>query len=252
MKNILDGYNKIMDLLFLPIAFVSEIIGTIAGFGSSTIALPLSLFIFDFHTALALVAFLHIFGNISRISFFKHGLNGRMLLMFGVPSIIFTLIGAFLVESISQNLLKMILGLFLVIYTFWSWSGKLQIKQSFTTSTIGGSLSGFFAGLIGTGGALRGAFLTAFGLPKEKYIATAAAIALAVDITRLPVYLKGGFLESRLYWTLPVILIIALCGSFAGKQITDRISQSVFRRIVLVTIFIVALKFIIDWLINIL
>jgi len=59
---------EIMDLLFLPIAFVSEIIGTIAGFGSSTIALPLSLFIFDFHTALALVAFLHIFGNISNSS----------------------------------------------------------------------------------------------------------------------------------------------------------------------------------------
>src|SRR3989344_2811887 len=127
-----------MDLLFLPIAFVSEIIGTIAGFGSSTIALPLSLFIFDFHTALALVAFLHIFGNIGRISFFRHGLDKRMLIMFGVPSVLFTLIGALLVENISQDLLKMVLGLFLIMYTFWSWSGKLHIKQSFTTSTIGG------------------------------------------------------------------------------------------------------------------
>jgi len=241
-----------MDLLFLPIAFVSEIIGTIAGFGSSTIALPLSLFIFDFNTTLVLVAFLHIFGNISRIGFFKHGLDKRMLIMFGVPSVLFTLIGALLVENISQDLLKMVLGLFLIVYTFWSWSGKLQIRSSMATSAIGGGLSGFFAGLIGTGGALRGAFLTAFGLPKEKYIATAAAIALAVDITRLPVYLKNDFLQPELYWMLPVILVIALCGSFIGKQIINRISQPVFSRIVLIAIFIIGLKFIADWLINVL
>src|SRR3989338_8753431 len=126
-----------MDLLFLPIAFISEVIGTIAGFGSSTIALPLSLFIFDFNTALVLVAFLHIFGNIGRISFFRHGLDKRMLVMFGVPSVIFTLIGALLVESIPQDLLKMVLGLFLIVYTFWSWSGKFTIKSSMATSALG-------------------------------------------------------------------------------------------------------------------
>src|SRR3989338_5023060 len=126
-----------MDLLFLPIALISEIIVTIAGFGYSTIALPLSLFIFDFNTALVLVAFLHIFGNIGRISFFRHGLDKRMLIMFGVPSVLFTLIGALLVENISQDLLKMVLGLFLIGYTFWAWSGKLQIRSSMATSALG-------------------------------------------------------------------------------------------------------------------
>ena len=232
-----------MDLLFLPIAFISEVIGTIAGFGSSTIALPLSLFIFDFHTALVLVAFLHIFGNISRIGFFRHGLDKRLLLQFGLPSIVLTLIGALLVQRVSQDLLQMILGLFLIMYTFWSWSGKFRIQPSITTSAIGGGLSGFFAGLIGTGGALRSAFLTAFGLSKEKYIATAAAIALAVDITRLPIYLKDGFLQPQFYWMLPVLLVIALGGSFVGKQITNKISQPVFRRIVLIAIFIIGIKF---------
>ena len=237
-----------MDWIFIVIAFISEVIGTIAGFGSSTIALPLSLFIFDFETALVLVAFLHIFGNISRISFFRHGLDKRLLLQFGLPSIALTLAGALLVQNIPQDLLKMILGFFLIAYTFWSWSGKFTVKPSITTSAIGGGLSGFFAGLIGTGGALRGAFLTAFGLPKEKYIATAAAIALAVDITRLPIYLKEGFLQPQFYWMVPVLLVVALCGSFVGKQITDKISQSVFRRIVLIAIFIIGIKFIFDWL----
>jgi uncharacterized membrane protein YfcA len=109
-------------------------------------------------------------------------------------------------------------------------------------------LSGFLAGLIGTGGALRAMFLNAFQLPKERYIATAAAIALAVDATRIPVYISGDFLDSNVYWLIPLIFFTAIAGSFVGKKIVDRIPQNLFRRIVLLAVFIVGVKFIIDWL----
>ncbi len=82
-----------MDVLYFLSAFFAEIIGTIAGFGSSTVFLPLALLFFDFKTALVLVALFHIFGNIGRVSFFKHGLDRHMLLVFGIPSVILTLIG---------------------------------------------------------------------------------------------------------------------------------------------------------------
>src|SRR3989338_6265845 len=95
-----------MDPLFFLIAFVSEVIGTVAGFGSSTIALPLSMLFLDFKTALVLVAFLHIFGNIGRISFFRFGVDKKILLKFGAASVLFTVIGALLVSYTPQNTLK--------------------------------------------------------------------------------------------------------------------------------------------------
>lgn len=237
-----------MQTSFFLIAFVSEIIGTVAGFGSSTIALPLSLLIFDFKTALILVAFLHIFGNIGRIGFFRFGLDKNILLKFGLISVFFTVVGAILVNFTSQGTLKGILGIFLIIYPVMSWSGKFKLKVSNASTLLGGSLSGFFAGLIGTGGALRSAFLSAFQLPKEKYIATAAVIALAVDATRIPIYLKQGYLDKNLYWFVPVVFILALAGSFAGKKIVDKIPQIFFRKFVLAAIFIIGIKFVIDWL----
>ena len=240
-----------MEVIFLIAAFFSEIVGTVAGFGSSTVFLPLALLFFDFKTALVLVALLHIFGNIGRISFFKHGLDKHMLLIFGVPSVILTLTGALLVSYLPQDLLKGILGIFLLIYAGISfWKEDLRVRPSLLNSILGGGLSGFLAGLIGTGGALRGAFLTAFGLPKEKYIATAAAIALAVDITRIPVYLAVGFLGSQYYWYIPLLFIIALAGSFTGKQIVKSVPQKNFKKIVLVAILLVGLKFIFDWLVG--
>ena len=45
------------EILFFPSAFVTEIIGTMEGFGSSTIFLPLALFFVDFKTALYLWLF---------------------------------------------------------------------------------------------------------------------------------------------------------------------------------------------------
>lgn len=232
-----------MEILFFTSAISAEIIGTIVGFGSSTIFLPLALLFVDFRTALILVAIFHAFGNIGRVSFFRHGLEKTVLLRFGLPSIIFTLIGALLVGFVSQLLLKGILGVFLVIYSLLTfWKSNLEVKSTVTNSVVGGGLSGFLAGLIGTGGALRGAFLTSFGISSEKYIATTAAIALSVDVTRIPVYFFQGFLESKYYWFIPVLFVIALTGSFIGRQIVNKIPQKQFKKIVLGAIFVIGLK----------
>lgn len=138
-----------MEILFYLTAFFSEIVGTIAGFGSSTIFLPLALLFVDFKTGLVLVAFFHIVGNIGRICFFKKGLDKRLLIKFGIPSVVLTLIGAFLVSYTSQNTLKSILGAFLVVYAFYSlWKENFRIQASSTSAVIGGGLSGFLQVLL--------------------------------------------------------------------------------------------------------
>ena len=236
-----------VELLFFVLAFLSEVVGTIAGFGSSTIFLPLSLFFVDFKTALVLVAFFHIFGNLGRITFFRHGLNKRLILLFGIPSVILAVFGALLVNYTPQTILKLILGVFLLAYSVaLFFKPELKFKSSNKNAIIGGSISGFFAGLIGTGGALRSAFLTAFNLKKNIYIATAAVIALAVDITRIPIYFGYKFLEPQFYSYLPLLFIVAIAGSYAGRKIVNKIPQKLFKKLVLIMIALVSLKFIYD------
>lgn len=230
--------------LFLLTALVSEIAGTIAGFGSSTIFLPLALLFVDFKTALVLVAFLHIFGNLARLNFFRQGLDLRLLARFGLPSVLLTLVGALLVSAFSQTTLQFVLGLFLIIYSLLSiWQDKLRLKPTGLNLGLGGGLSGFLAGLIGTGGALRTAFLTAFGQPKDRYLATSAAIALAVDATRLPVYLSQGFLNKSYFPLVLLLFIVAFLGSYLGKIIVSRIPQPLFQKIVLLALLLIGLKF---------
>ncbi len=237
-----------MNFYFFISAFISEIIGTIAGFGSSTIFLPIALFFVDFKTAITLVAIFHISGNLGRVTFFRRGLNRKLILLFVVPSVLSTIVGALLVNYTSQSVLKFILGLFLLIFSALSIKyPNLKFKSSKTNTILGGSISGFFAGLIGAGGALRSAFLTSFNLKKNVYIATAASIALAVDATRLPIYFASGFLAPEFYIYIPLLFITAIAGSYAGKRIVDKIPQKRFRIFVLIAIGLIGLKFIYDF-----
>lgn len=224
-------------ILFFVIAFLTIVIGTVAGFGTSTVFLPLALFFLDFKTALVLVAISHISGNIGAITFFRHGIDKRLILLFGAPGVILTILGAYFVAFIPQNLLQIILGVFLLIFSIYSLKEPdFKVNAELKNTIIGGSISGFLQGLMGIGGPIRGAFLISYGLEKYKYIATLAVIAVVIDLTRIPIYIADNLLEPQYYFYIPPLIIIGILGSYAGKKIVKRIRQNTFKKIVLIAI----------------
>jgi uncharacterized membrane protein YfcA len=235
-------------LLFMS-ALIAEITGTMAGFGSSTIFLPLALLFVDFKTAIILIAIFHLFGNLGRIIFFRQGFDKRIILQFGVPSLLLSLLGAFLIGVLPQPVLKLILGIFLIV-TSVSFLAKPGLKLPANTGAfiVGGSITGFITALVGTGGALRATLLQGFKIEKVKYIATAATIAMGTDVIRIPVYISQGFLTEHHYLYIPVLFGIALVGSFIGRRIVRSINQELFRKMVLIVIVLVSIKFIVDGL----
>lgn len=233
---------------FFAAGFVAEVIATMAGFGSSTLLMPVATLLFTFPTALLLVGVFHVAGSGSRVVFFRHGLVRRVLLGFGIPSLALTLLGALLVRSTPEPTLKGLLGLFLMAYAAISLKQSLRLRPTLGAMAAGGAVSGFLAGLIGTGGALRGAFLSAFRMPRDEYLANAAAIAFAVDLTRLPVYFGQGFSRSVPWTYYPLLVGIAWLGAFVGRRLVARIAQEPFRRVVFALLLLTGLVFTIRWI----
>lgn len=224
-------------LPFLAFGFLAEIIAASVGFGASTILLPLALLYFDFRTALTLTAIFHLFGTLSRAYFFRAGLNRRVLLLFGLPSVIFGLIGAYFSNSLTQTNLKGLLGLFLISYGIFSLIKKdFRLPGSSTNLLFGGGLSGFLAGLIGTGGALRASFLSALKSKKKEYLATTAVVALAVDFSRISVYLSSGFLSPSYNWWLVPLLVAAVIATYLGKRLALQLPNQLFEKLILLAI----------------
>jgi hypothetical protein len=208
---------------------------------------PVMLSFYPVGQTLLFVGIIHWFGNIWKILLFRKGFQWRLILSFGIPGIAATYLGASLVFDISTALLSRILGTFLIVYVIYLFAqSSFKIKQSLLTGVCGGALSGFFAGLFGMGGAIRGLFLTAFDLPKAVYIATAGAIAMAIDTTRLTTYVIN---EARLPRLLLVGMLVFIPASFLGariaKLVVDKIPQQHFRKVVAVFLLIMGIKLLI-------
>ncbi|HBU63617.1 MAG TPA: sulfite exporter TauE/SafE family protein, partial [Oceanicaulis sp.] len=78
------------------------------------------------------------------------------------------------------------------------------------TALAGGAAYGFSAGIFGVGGAVRGAFLSAYDLPKSVYIFTAGAIGLAIDSGRIVTYIwQGAALDTALLWGLAIFVPVS-------------------------------------------
>jgi hypothetical protein len=239
-----------LNTFFLLLALLAEILGTIGGFGSSVFFVPLGNFYFDFYSVLGLTAIFHLSSNLSKIFLFKKGLNKSLILYLGVPSVLFVIIGGFLSNLLDTFYLELLLGIFLLSLSgLFLLKKELIIDPSKKNSMIGGALSGFSAGLLGTGGAIRGLTMAAFNMEKSVFIATSAFIDFMIDFTRTFVYYKNGYIHNHDLIYVPFLLVIGLMGTYIGKKILNYIPQSKFKKISLILILVIGIVTVIKLLV---
>jgi uncharacterized membrane protein YfcA len=234
--------NNLSYLIFYLLAFIAEIIGTIGGFGSSLFFVPLANFYFDFHTVLGITAMFHLFSNASKISLFKDGLDKKIILWIGLPSVVFVIIGAILSNYLDNKNAELYIGIFLSSFSILILAfPNIKLSPSKNNSIAGGAASGLLAGLLGTGGAVRGLTMAAFNLEKNIFLASSAVIDMAVDSSRFVVYLIQGYMKWNFLYYIPFLIIIAYAGSYIGKRILNKLSRDYFRKASLILILMTGL-----------
>lgn len=225
-------------LLFLVLALLAEIAGTVGGFGSSVFFVPIANFFFDFESVLGLTALFHLASNVSKLGLFRAGIDVRLLVSLGVPSVVFAIIGALATAYVPTSTLEKVLALFLLVPSCWMllrphWA----IAPTTRNGVLAGALSGGMAGLVGTGGAIRGLALAAFALPKEVFVATSAAIDMGIDLSRAVVYFHNGYVHRHDMLWIPLLVVVAVLGTWTGRTLLRRMSQERFRQFALLLVF---------------
>ncbi len=227
-------------ILLIFLSLLAEILGTVGGFGSSVFFVPIGNYFLDIKSVLGITALFHLCSNVSKITLFRKGFNKKLLLQLGIPSVIFVIGGAFLSKFVDKNMLELSLSIFLILLSlFFLIAKKLVLKPNLSNSIVGGGISGFLAGLLGTGGAVRGVTMAAYNLEKEVFIATSAMIDLGIDSTRTVIYFINGYVHMHDLYLIPFLLVISFTGSFIGKVILKKIPQEKFRMLVLLLILFI-------------
>jgi uncharacterized membrane protein YfcA len=221
---------------------LAEILGTVGGFGSSVFFVPIASYFLDFQSVLGVTALFHVSSNISKIAIFKKGFDKKLVINIGIPATFFVIIGALLSKYLNSALSEKILSAFLILLSVVMLTFKdFKVRTTTFNSVAGGAVSGFFAGLVGTGGAIRGIVLSSFGIEKEIFIATSAVIDLAIDSSRAVVYGYNGYIHQHDMYLIPLLFVISIAGTYLGKLLLERVSQNTFKTLVLVLVLFTAL-----------
>lgn len=235
-------YEEVVYIALLTL--LASLIGTMAGFGISTIMVPVLLIILPLPQTLLLVGIVHWFNDIWKMLLFRNGIRWKLLLAFGLPGIFTSFLGSSLSLRISREILSRALGVFLIAYViFIIFNRTFKLSQKLSVAISGGILTGFFAGIFGIGGEINAVALSAFNLEKAVYVATAGAIAFMIDSTRIATYIQGGTrLDPVLVSGFLIFIPVSLIGAMIGKIGIEKIPQEKFRNFVAVFIFLFGLK----------
>lgn len=226
-------------LYFVLLALIAEIIGTVGGFGSSLLFVPIASYFMDFQSVLGITALFHLSSNITKIYLFREGFDKKLVMNMGISAVFFVIIGAVLSKYFSPKILELALAFFLILLSLVFLLFKnLTVKPTFQNSVLGGAISGFIAGLVGTGGAIRGVVLASYNLRTSVFIATSAIIDLGIDLSRSVVYTMNGFVHYDDLYLIPILFVVSIVGSFIGKKILNSLTEAQFKNIVLSLIFL--------------
>ncbi|HLI86765.1 MAG TPA: sulfite exporter TauE/SafE family protein [Bryobacteraceae bacterium] len=221
-------------LAIAAVALLAGGIASLAGFGIGSLLTPLVAAGFGMKTAVGAVSIPHLIATALRFSRLNRELDRGVLLGFGLMNAMGALAGALIHVYVSSRALTTVLAILLIFAGMAGLSGmakKFRLRGA--PAWIAGALSGGFGGLVGNQGGIRSAALLGFELPGLAFVATATAIALAVDAVRMPVYFITGHSAILAAWRAIVAATIGVViGTLAGERILRRIPETFFRKLV--------------------
>ena len=247
-------------IIICLVAFLASILTFFSGFGLGTILLPVLALFFPVELAIALTGVVHFFNNVFKLLLVGKNANRKALISFGIPAIIASFFGAYLLINITSitplftyviglktyeiTIVKLVIAFLLIGFAIIELTPFFSnLKFGRKLMPIGGVLSGFFGGLSGHQGALRSAFLINVGLTKEAFIGTAVVISCFVDFTRLSVY-SSRMIGSGLIDNIPLIIcatLSAIVGAIIGNKLLKKVTLSFIQKLIAILLIAISL-----------
>lgn len=211
-------------------------IASVAGFGIGSLLTPLVAMRYGMKVAVPMVSIPHAIATLLRFWRLRREVDRRILAGFGLMNVLGALAGAWLHSRAHSAALDILLGALLVFagaVGLVSYAGRMRFGRK--TAWIAGTLSGIFGGLVGNQGGIRSAAMLGLDVEGTAFVATATAIALAVDAARMPVYFitQAGRIAAGWQWPdVTALTAGVVIGTLAGERVLRRIPGRLFRKVV--------------------
>jgi len=218
-------------LLVLAFAFTGE---AIFGFGAGLVALPILSQFYPVKEAVTLLLAFQLISLVLLVKSHKY-IAWDVIKRLFLPTILFVTIGAFSLSYFEEQVLRIILLVFIILYLlkerFFAHL-KLGNRESKTFAFLGGSFGAWFQGILGTGGPGYLVYLSEVGLNKAQFRATILALFCICNSIRTLVFLNQGlFTETVLERVAYGIPVVALSLYF-GHRVHHNVSEGLYKKVI--------------------
>ena len=178
---------------------------------------------------------------LARIHYFWAHIDWRLVRGFALGGVLGVTFGTRTFVTLPETVILVMLGIVLLVLIWMpvtNWRPPIKHPFFFV-----GILHSFLGAIFGVGGVLQPLLLRT-SLTKAEITGTLAACMLTLDVMKATGYVSFGF--SYLDYIPHIIgaTLAGFAGTWAGKRISHRISEELFRRVFRVLVSVIAVRMI--------
>lgn len=257
---VVPGIPPVLFWIFVGTAIVVQGISK-SGFagGAGILSLPLMMLVMPVDKVAATLLPLLILCDMNAIYIHRHNKIWSKVLEIYVPAVGGILLGALVWWIVGrqgvqawEGPIKQFVGVIAILFACYimakeaamSWVERLHPGPK--TAIVAGVAAGFTSTMAHAAGPIVGLFLFSQNLGKSLFVGSVAWTFTLINLTKLPFYVGVGLIrQDVLLFDLLLVWLIPI-GSYLGKWMHHRVSESVFNRIILVLTFIAGLQLVLD------
>ncbi len=227
-------------ILVLAGAFIVFVLSTLTGGGASLLLMPLVAVVVGVKAVAPVMAISIGMSSTSKVFFFWKYIDWKLFLWLFPSTIIGSILGARMFATLSSDILQILIGVIL-ISTVFQWNrGDREPRYKVKAWHFApmGLVVAFLSGLIGGVGPLMNSAYLNYGMSKEGLLGTRSANAILLHVTKIISYAYFGFITGEVLKYGILIGIVSMIAVYFGKQILSKISELIFRKIVVVSMVV--------------
>lgn len=223
-----------VDLVILTVASVTFFVGGLAkgaiGFGLPMIAIPMLTAIGSLPLALSIAVPPVVLTNLWQIWKFRAHRHVSFIRRFLVVGVLGLLAGTFVLKSIENAYLEIILGCLVLYYLFKQTNAGLHLtpQRQIRLAPVAGGAAGMAHGAMGLSGLVGTPFFYAAGLARPEFIFSNSLMFILFSMLHMPALAVAGLYQTSALVIGLIVVIPAFAGLWIGGLLGDRLKASTF------------------------
>lgn len=215
-------------LIASVLAFALAWLSSVGGVGGGVLMLLVFTALFGLQVAVPTLTLAQLASNGGRVWFNWRDVRWRLIRWYAVGAVPFALAGGLLLPCVPVELLKRVLGAFLIAIVIWRRFRQEPRPPADAAFAAVGAGAGLSSSLLGAAGPLAAPFFLAKGLIGGAYIGTEATASLAIHLTKVAAYGAGSLLSVHVLQLGLVLTPAIVAGAWAGRRTIMWMNARVF------------------------